>query len=102
MEQEKAADGTLRITCGGAYEEIAMSRVEKILPGPRIIRVYGAPSGVLGMVYEKGRLLPVMGKRAGLEAEPACVVLVRRDDGSVCGMAADEVAKGGSSDTLYG
>lgn len=102
MEQERAADEVIRITCGKEHGEIAMSQVEKILSGPRIIPVPGAPAGVMGVLYEKGRLLPVMGTAAGSVTAPACVVIVKRDDGSVFGMAADEVAGGGSFDTFYG
>lgn len=32
---------------------------------------------------------------------PACVVLIRKEDGSLYGMAADEVTGGGAIDTVY-
>ena len=117
MEQEGFGREMLRLYYGGECEVTAMERVELILPCPEIIRVPGAPDNLVGMIYKEGGLIPVFrpgndqkpvndqitGKNQNLAPEeaPACVVLIRKEDGSLKGMAADEVAGGGAIDTVY-
>ena len=111
MEQEGIGREMLRLYYGGECEVTAMERVELILPCPEIIRVPGAPDNLVGMIYKEGGLIPVFrpgndqitGKNQNLAPEeaPACVVLIRKEDGSIKGMAADEVAGGGAIDTVY-
>ena len=45
----------------------------------------------------------ITGKNQNLAPEevPVCIVLIRKEDGSIKGMAADEVAGGGAIDTVY-
>lgn len=111
MEQEGIGREMLRLYYGGECEVTAMERVELILPCPEIIRVPGAPDNLVGMIYKEGGLIPVFrpgndqitGKNQNLAPEevPACIVLIRKEDGSIKGMAADEVAGGGAIDTVY-
>ena len=111
MEQEGFGREMLRLYYGGECEVTAMERVELILPCPEIIRVPGAPDNLVGMIYKEGGLIPVFrpgndqitGKNQILAPEevPACIVLIRKEDGSIKGMAADEVAGGGAIDTVY-
>lgn len=117
MEQEGIGREMLRLYYGGECEVTAMERVELILSCPEIIRVPGAPDNLVGMIYKEGGLIPVFrpgndqkpvndqitGKNQNLAPEeaPACVVLIRKEDGSLKGMAADEVAGGGAIDTVY-
>ena len=117
MEQEGIGREMLRLYYGGECEVTAMERVELILPCPEIIGVPGAPENLVGMIYEGGGLISVF--RPGNDQKPAndqitgkyqnpvpkeapaCVVLIRKEDGSLYGMAADEVAGGGAIDTIY-
>lgn len=111
MEQEAYGREMLRLYYGGECEVTAMDRVELILPCPEIIRVPGAPDNLVGMIYKEGGLIPVF--RPGNDQStgniqnpapvdaPACVVLIRKEDGSLKGMAADEVVGGGAIDTVY-
>lgn len=111
MEQEGFGREMLRLYYDGECEVTAMERVELILPCPEIIRVPGAPDNLVGMIYKEGGLIPVFrpgndqitGKNQNLAPEevPACIVLIRKEDGSIKGMAADEVAGGGAIDTVY-
>ena len=110
MEQEEFGREMLRLYYGGECEVTSMERVELILPCPEIIRVPGAPDNLVGMipVFRPGNdQKPVndqiTGKNQNLAPEeaPACVVLIRKEDGSLKGMAADEVAGGGAIDTIY-
>lgn len=117
MDQEAFGREMLRLYYEGGCEVTAMERVELILPCPEIIRVPGAPENLAGMIYKEGGLIPVFrpgydqrvvndqitGKNQNLvpKEAPACVVLIRKEDGSLYGMAADEVAGGGAIDTVY-
>ena len=111
MEQEAFGREMLRLYYGGECEVTAMDRVELILPCPEIIRVPGAPDNLVGMIYKEGGLIPVFrpeknqstGNIQNLAPKeaPACVVLLRKEDGSLKGMAADEVVGGGAIDTVY-
>ena len=105
MEQEEFGREMLRLYYGGECEVTSMERVELILPCPEIIRVPGAPDNLVGMIYNDQRAVndQITGKNQNLAPEeaPACVVLIRKEDGSLKGMAADEVAGGGAIDTVY-
>lgn len=105
MEQEECESGMLRLYYCGAYTDTALERVETILPNPEIIRVPGAPDRLEGLLYRERRLLPVFRPVEGMTERsphsPACVVLIRGEDKKLYGMAADEVAGGGSFDSIY-
>lgn len=105
MEQEAFGGAMLYLHYGDRCEAAAMERVELILPCPEIIRVPGAPENLVGMIYNKDGLIPVFrpgdGRNTSHKESPACVVLIRKEDGSLYGMAADEVAGGGTFDTVY-
>ena len=64
-----------------------------------------APEKIVGMIYHAGGLIPVFRPEKGMKTvskkAPACVVLIRKEDGSLYGMAADEVTGGGAIDPVY-
>ncbi|RGZ04347.1 hypothetical protein DXA14_12335 [Hungatella hathewayi] len=72
---------------------------------PDMIEVPGAPEKIVGMIYHAGGLIPVFRPEKGMKTvpkkAPACVVLIRKEDGSLYGMAADEVTGGDAIDTVY-
>ena len=110
MEQEEFGREMLRLYYGGECEVTSMERVELILPCPEIIRVPGAPENLAcDLVVYRPLVVSwpvndqITGKNQNLvpKEAPACVVLIRKEDGSLKGMAADEVAGGGAIDTIY-
>ena len=84
MEQETLDRESLCLNYEGQWELMALEQVEVILPCPDMIEVPGAPEKIVGMIYHAGGLIPVF-----------------KEDGSLYGMAADEVTGGGAIDTVY-
>lgn len=100
-EEEKKE--ILKLYSGGGYAEVLMEQIGRILPTPRIIKVPGAPEGIAGMVYFHNRLIAVkylVG--AQHKNDFGCAVLVVGEDGSLCGLLADDLSGGEPHDTVYG
>lgn len=105
MDQEEKGREMLRLYYQGSCTETAMEAVEAVLSRPDIIRVPGAPDYLEGIIYREGRLLPVFKPAVSRDQvsahQPACVVLIRGEGEKIYGMAADEVAGGGTVDSVY-
>lgn len=101
MAEEKRE--ILRLYSGDGYGEVPMEQIGRILPKPRVIKVPGAPDGIAGMVYFHGRLIAVKYLDGAQHKEEfECAVLVVREDGSLCGLLADDLSGGERFDSIYG
>ena len=114
---EEKEQAVIWLIAGEHREAVSLERIERLIRSPQIVAVPGAPENLAGMIYKEGGLIPVFrpgydqravndqitGKNQNLvpKEAPACVVLIRKEDGSLKGMAADEVAGGGAIDTIY-
>ncbi|MFR0036293.1 MAG: hypothetical protein ACLRXA_24370 [Clostridium sp.] len=87
---------SLYLNYEGQWELMALEQVEVILPCPDMIECRG--SRRLWYDLSCGGLIPVFRPEKGMKTvpkkAPACVVLIRKEDGSLYGMAADEVTGG--------
>lgn len=102
MEKEEKKE-ILKLYSGGGYAEVLMEQIGRILPKPRIFRVPGAPDGIAGMVYFHDRLIAVKYLDGAQRKDDfECAVLVFGEDGSLCGLLADELSGGERYDTVYG
>ena len=83
----------------GELHAAAVREIREILRPPPLTRVPRAPTGVLGVVSVRGRLVTVVDPRRalGLDAPAPTgrsrVVLVETDDGEVIGVYVDEVRR---------
>lgn len=96
-------ENILRLHSGGCSMELPLEQIMKVLPNPQLIRLPGAPQEIAGLVYTDERLIAVRYLEGAAPVETcACVVLTAGADGSLYGMAVDEITGGGQDDTIYG
>lgn len=96
-------ENILRLHSGGCCMELPLEQMIKVLPSPQLIRLPGAPQEIAGLVYTDQSLIAVRYIEGAAPMQTyACVVLTAGADGSLYGLAADEITGGGQDDTIYG
>lgn len=92
----------LSLRLGDLAEEVSFSQVVKILSSPQILWVPAALPHIVGILPFGGSFVAV---RYPLEkvsdAAYSCVVVIREEDGRLCGIAADHIIGGEQLDSLY-
>ena len=84
----------MMIRIDGAWHGLDRRQVEQILSDPAVFDVPKAPTGVIGLVYYGGQIVPVLEhpEARGKAGKRRFVVLVR-DGGALRGLAVDEVTE---------
>jgi len=99
LERERVV---ICLLTGDTRTEVPIERVERLIQRPEVIRVPGAPHEVKGILEFEGQLIAAycMDDRGNMT--PACAAVVRREDGTLAAVLAEEIAGGGRIDQIYG
>lgn len=85
----------MNIRIDAQWYPLAVENIEKILPDPAVVPVPRAPAGVVGLLYYAGQAVPLL--VPDISGPAACprrfAVLLRRPDGQLLGVPADEIAE---------